>query len=165
MSVPLPPQPQATTDVVFIFLILPLLELHANRTIQSVAFWVWVLSFILLLRFIHVVVYIYGLFFWIAKLYSLVRMYFILIIHLTMDGCLGCFQFEININNVSIHICSSSFFMWMNLLESNKFSSCSQRNPNVYFVRKRRIQFQVSQAPWIPNVSYVSLDPKLKDYS
>lgn len=93
-------------------LVLPILEYHINGIILCIFSYIWLpLTYIILLRFIHLVVCINRLLFYvllllslIAQLYSIVWIDQNLFIHSLIDRYLASFQIVIIINKGSMNI-------------------------------------------------------------
>lgn len=125
-----------------------------NHIVSS--FCIWFLSFIM---FIHVVVYTCSFSPLNSQAYYIVWIYLILFIHLSTDGCLDCFQFEVNINNVAKNVCSSTFMLWINLLELNivpvfrEILMCNLPEKHGFSFKFHRPlePWKSSMVPWIPN--------------
>ena len=93
-SPPPPPQPQTTTGLLLSLYIRLFYTIHINRIIQYVVFSDWLHSLsIVFASFIHVVICTVLHFFFIAEQYSIVWIYHILFIHLSVDEHSGCLHF------------------------------------------------------------------------
>ena len=91
------------------------MEFQVNRAIQSMVFYVWLLSLSIMLLRLTLVTHDSGLFLLIAELYFTGLIYHISFIQCLVDGHLDCFQFRAIMDHATVTLPVQAF-VWIHVL-------------------------------------------------